>query len=231
MGISKADLVDADVYDATELNTDGSIVYLSVTVVSTTSGTQTVVVNLASDGEGILYSKDHPVEVGDSVDLTGTSGGLGNGTFTITAVLTDTSFTVAEPIGTSTGGTAFFRYPPGAQEIGYRSSDQNSSSGSQLQRVVTDISNATLLDDEPGSFNTTYTITRVGPRVTQELWVNTISTFAIKRIAYTYSANRLTQEVRKVYLASDGTTIIAQKTISYSYSGITPTGSVITRDI
>jgi hypothetical protein len=231
VGISKADLVDADVYDATELNTDGTIVYLTITVVSTNSGTSTVTVNLASDGEGILTSKDHPVESGDKVDISGTSGGLGDGTFTVATVLTDLTFTVVEAIGTSTGGSANFRYPPGAQEIGFDQTKQNTTANNQLQKAVTDLSNATLLDDEPGSLTTTYTVTRAGSNVTQEKWVNTGNSRAIKQIDYTYTGSKVTTEVRKVFSAADGTTVIAQKTLTYNYSGTVITGATITRNV
>lgn len=231
MGISKADLVDADVYDATELNTDGTVVYLTITVVSTAAGGSLVTVNLASDGEGILTSKDHPVEAGDKVDISGTSGGLGDGTFTVASVLTDLTFTVVEAIGTSTGGSASFRYPPGAQEIGFDQTKQNTTSDNQLQKAVTEVSNATLLDDEPGSVGTTYTVTRSGSTVTQEKWVNTGNSRTIKQINYTYTGSKVTTEVRKVFSAADGTTVIAQKTLTYSYSGTTVTGATIVRNV
>src|ERR1700687_1179323 len=112
-GISKADLTDADVYDASELSTDGTVGYLTVSITATTCGTKTVIISLAGDGEGILYSKDHPVAINDKVVITATSGGLGNGTFTVATVVSDTSFTVVETIGTSTGGSASFKYLPG----------------------------------------------------------------------------------------------------------------------
>jgi len=231
MGISKADLVDADVYDATELNTDGSVVFLTITVVSTTSGTNTVVVNLAADGEGIFYGKDHPVEVGDTAIISGTSGGLGDGTFLVASVVDDLTFTTVEPIGNSVGGSVSFKFPPGAHEIGFKPDDQNTTSNNNLQYVVTDISNATLLDDEPGSVNTTYTVTRSGSLVTQEKWVNTGNSFAIKQIDYTYVSSKVSVEVRKVFSAADGTTVIAQKTLNYSYSGSLVTGETVTRDV
>ncbi len=69
-----------------ELGTDGTIIYVTLNVVSTTSGTNTIIVDLASDGEGILTGKDHPVEIGDFVDISGTSGSLGDGTFTIATI-------------------------------------------------------------------------------------------------------------------------------------------------
>lgn len=231
MGISKADLVDADVYDATELNTDGSVVFLTITVVSTTAGTSTVVVNLAADGEGIYYGKDHPVEVGDTAIISGTSGGLGDGTFIVASVVDDLTFTVAAVIGTSTGGSVSFKFPPGAQEIGFKPNFQNTTANNQLQLVVTDISNATLLDDEPGNVGITYSVTRSGTKVTQEKWVNTGNSRPIKQIDYTYTGTNVTTEVRKVFSAADGTTVIAQKTLTYAYSGSSVTGGTVARNV
>lgn len=230
-GISRADVADGDFADAEELASDGSVVFLTVSVVSTTSGTQTVVVGTPADGEGIKTSRDHPVEPGDFAVITGTTGGLGDGIFTVSTVVDDTTFTVVESIGTSTGGSVDFLYQPGAKLVGFDFDDQNVTTANKLQAVITDISNASLLDDEPGSLGTTYTITRVGNLVTREKWINTGNSFAIKQIDYTYSANRVSTEVRKVFSYLDGTTIIAQKTLVYAYSGNTITGAAITRNV
>lgn len=231
MSISKADLVDADVYDAFELNTDGTVVYLVLTVTSTTSGTKTVVVGTASDGEGIKTGKDHPVEVGDFVDITGTSGGLGNGTFTVASLIDDNTFTVVETIGTSTGGSANFRYPPGASVIGIDPTKQNISQANELQQLVTDISNHDLLDNEPVGTGVTYSVTRSGSQVTQEKWVNTGNSRVIRQIDYTYSGSKVSTEVRKVFSVANGTTVIAQATLTYTYSGNTVTGGTTVRNV
>lgn len=117
-GVTNKDVVDGDFFDASELASAGATSFLTVSVVSTTSGTKTVVVGTPSDGEGIKNSKDHPVEAGDIVVLTGTSGGTGDGTFTVASVTNDTTFVVVEAIGSSTGGSADFRYSSGASKIG-----------------------------------------------------------------------------------------------------------------
>lgn len=118
--ISKADLNDLDIVDAYELRSDGytSIsIYLDTTVVSTTSGTKTVVINIASDGQGLFYSFDHPAESGDIVWLSGTTGA--DGYYTIDTVIDDLTFTVNQVINTSTGGNAQFRYIAGGLKVGY----------------------------------------------------------------------------------------------------------------
>lgn len=99
--------------------------YLSVSVVSTTNSTKVVVVGTPSDGEGIKTGRDHLVQVGDRVILSGTSGGAADGTYTVENVIDDTSFKVTESLATSTGGTAKFRYAPGAYQVGADPSNFN----------------------------------------------------------------------------------------------------------
>jgi hypothetical protein len=87
-----------------------------------------------------------------------------------------------------------------------------------------------LLNNEPDSLNNTYSNTTSGGKVTQEVWIRTAGATNIKVIAYTYTGPKVTTEVRKVY-ALDGTTIIAQTTMTYSYTGSVVTGIVVTRDV
>ena len=87
-----------------------------------------------------------------------------------------------------------------------------------------------LLDNEPDSLNNTYSNTISGGKVTQEVWVRTAGATNIKVIDYTYTGPKVTTEVRKVY-ATDGTTIIAQTTMTYSYTGSVVTGITVTRDV
>ena len=93
--------------------------------------------------------------------------------------------------------------------------------------------NEFLLDNEPtaetGAVDATYTPTYSGNKVTNEAWVRNDTTL-VKNIAYTYSGNKVTTEVRKVY-AADGTTIVAQVTWSYTYSGNNVSSATMTRDV
>lgn len=233
--ISYSDINTYDFYDAAELNTDSTVVYLTLTVVSTVAPS-TVNVSLASDGEGILTSRDHPVHAsivtgfGDYVDITGTSGGAGNGTFVVATVVSDTQFTITGTVGNSTGGSANFRFPSGATDVGFSQVKQNITATNLVQPALTDVSNHELLDNEPVATGTTYSVTRSGSRVTQETWKNTLSTNNIKTIVYTYTGNKVTTEVRTVY-ATDGVTIIAQATLTYSYTGSTVTGDTTVRNV
>lgn len=228
-GIQASDVVESDFLVAAQLETDGTVVYLTTTVTSTTHATSTVVVGYASDGEGILLSKDHPVDIGCLAILTGTSGA--DGSYHVATVPTDTSFTTVEPIPDSTGGSVSFLYLSGASRIGFDSTTQAVSTSTIVQQSVKDLANHELLDNEPVSEGTTYTLTRLGNKVTQEKWVQTVGSNVIKTIDYTYTGNLVTQEVRKVYDRATGLTVIAQVTIVYSYVGNSVTSETITRNV
>jgi hypothetical protein len=239
MPILDADVGPYDFYDASELNTDSTVVYLTLTVVSTVSPS-TVNVSLASDGEGILTSRDHPVHaanltvsgLGDFVDITGTSGGAGDGTFQVATVVSDTQLTISGgTVGNSTGGSANFRWQSGAKDIGYYQIQQNLTSSNLVQTAITDVSNHELLDNEPVGTGVTYSNARSGNTITSETWTNTGNSRAIKSIAYTYTGSKVTTEVRKVFSSVDGTTVIAQITITYTYTGNTVTGETIVRNV
>ena len=87
-----------------------------------------------------------------------------------------------------------------------------------------------LLETEPASPGSTYTNTIVGGKVTQEKWARTSDSSTLKTIDYTYTGSKVTTEVRKVY-ATDGVTVIAQVTMTYTYSGSTVVGIATVRDV
>jgi hypothetical protein len=146
--ITKADVKDLDFIDAYELASDGRAttsksVYLTTSGVSTTALTQTVVSTMPSDGEGLLTSDDHPVQVGDLLFITGSlPGGAADGQYTVASIPTDTSVTVVQPIADSTGGTLTWVYPSGASEVGFNPAGQSVTTANNLEQAVTDIANA-----------------------------------------------------------------------------------------
>lgn len=87
-----------------------------------------------------------------------------------------------------------------------------------------------LLENDPPSEGSTESFTRVGNKLTKETWTRTAGATTWKTIDYTYTGNRLTTEVRKVF-ASNGITVVAQLTLTYTYSGNTMTGITSVRDI
>ena len=87
-----------------------------------------------------------------------------------------------------------------------------------------------LLANEPNQEGITYELTRTGELVDQERWEFTSSGLAIKTIDYTRASGLLSQEVVKVY-GSDGTTVVAQVTITYARSGGVLTGSTRVRNV
>lgn len=139
-GIRRSDIVDTEVVDQVELGSDGTVdLFTGVTVVSTTSGTKRVVVSGVNLINGAV---DERLEANDKVTLAGTSGGLGDGTFTVASIVDDTTFEVVEAIGTSTGGTATAKYPPGAKKVGLDPTGLTQTTSTNVQDAIKDIDGA-----------------------------------------------------------------------------------------
>jgi hypothetical protein len=83
--------------------------------------------------------------------------------------------------------------------------------------------------DETGATDSSYTATYSGNYISLEEWKRNDTTL-LKSIAYTYTGNKLTTEVRKVF-AADGTTIVAQVTWSYTYTGNKLTSASMIRNV
>ena len=90
-----------------------------------------------------------------------------------------------------------------------------------------------LLDNEPisetGANDATYAATYSGNSLSLEEWKRNDTTL-LKSIAYTYSSGKLSSEVRKTF-AADGTTILAQVTWTYSYTGNKLTSATMIRNV
>lgn len=114
-GITKEDLVDVDIVDATELASDATSIYdfKSVSAVSTAAGTQQVTV---VGGSILADDLDKPIQDGDIVILTGTTAA--DGVYTFDVLVDNENFTVKEAIPNSTGGSCTFRHPSGAKKVG-----------------------------------------------------------------------------------------------------------------
>lgn len=87
-----------------------------------------------------------------------------------------------------------------------------------------------FLETDPDLGNVIWTNTKSGSQVTSETWTNTVTSKLVKSIDYTYTSSKLTQEVRKVF-GADGTTITAQATIVYVYSGNEVSSYTLNRDV
>jgi hypothetical protein len=236
--LSPADLNDIDFFDAPELRADGTLAtpYRTITgLVSITAVTSRIVVPAT---ELLTLNRDLPVEVGDRVVISGASGG--NGTYKIVAIVDEQRFDVTPaPSANGVGGSAAFYYPAGATKIGIDPTGRSNFTGNTLQDALTQIDVAIsasgvssydfLLENEPPAPSTTYTTTFTGNFITQERW-RRLDTTLIRTIDYTYSSGRVVTEVRKVY-AADGTTIDAQLTIAYTYTGNVVSSATRTRNI
>lgn len=242
--ISKTDVTDSEFLDAEELQSDSTFVYLTTTAVSTTSGTKIVVINLPPDGEGILISRDHPAQTDDFVVISGTSGGLGDGTFTIDVVLSETSFSVLETIGTSTGGAVDFHYKSGATRIGFDPTGLSHVTSNNVQDAIeeldasvgttgiTEAEHKALrqlihLADEGGPYEgfTTgayqETLPSATPFPTSVIWwTDSGKTAKIVEETVTYNPNKtIATDNWKVYDV-DGVTLMAEITDTIVYSGV-----------
>jgi len=83
--------------------------------------------------------------------------------------------------------------------------------------------------DETGATDSDYTAAYSGNYISLEEWKRNDTTL-LKSIDYTYTGNKLSTEVRKVF-AADGTTIVAQVTWSYTYTGNKLTSAAMIRDV
>src|SRR6476620_11120883 len=92
------------------------------------------------------------------------------------------------------------------------------------RRPLTAVPNENVLELDPNAVGVTYSITRAGRWITEELWAQTSNGFPIKRITYAYTNKRVTTETRILYALADGITIVASKVLTYSYDG----GALIT---
>lgn len=240
--VSKSDVTDTEFLDAEELQSDSTFVYLTTTVVSTTSGTKVIVIDLLPDGSGIFYDRDHPAQSDDFVVITGTSGGLGDGTFTIDTVIDDTSFSVLEAIGTSTGGSVDFHYKSGATRIGLDPTGLAHVSSNNVQDAIeeldaavgttgiTEADHKTLrqlihLADEGGPYEGfltgAYQETIGSPFPTSVIWwTDSGKTAKIVEETVTYNGNKtVNTDNWKVY-DTDGVTLLAEITDTVVYAGV-----------
>jgi hypothetical protein len=139
MPIRASDIFDSDFVEPNELASDGYTVYLpNIGVVSTTSGSHTVVISPIPDGEGLTTPAfDHPVGVGDIVYLYNTSGA--DGYYTIASIVNDTTLTVVESINSSTGGFVDFIWPVGASGVGVNPARISGVTSTNLQGALEEI--------------------------------------------------------------------------------------------
>lgn len=99
-------------------------------------------------------------------------------------------------------------------------------------RASTSAGDEALLEIAPNSVGMTYAIAWSGDVVTRESWTQTANGRERKRIDYTYSGWNVQTELIKVFSLTDGVTVTAQKTITYTYQNDwRVASSVATRDV
>lgn len=235
--IRRTDLDNLEIVDALELASDGYYVYLTTTLVSTNSTGNVITINLASDGQGIEDTFDHPAKPGDRVRLTGTSGGLADGYYTVNSILTDTTFSVSESIVSSTGGTIYFMYAEGAKQVGFNPINVPVTNATNVQDAIVDIYNAhdslrqlIHLASGGGPFEGFASgaykeiLPSGDPFPTSIIWWT--SSGKIDKIVektITYNANKTPITIEWKAYDVDGSTVVATVTDTISYTGVIET--------
>jgi hypothetical protein len=125
MPLRTADVFRNDIVTVPELLSDGygaNSIYLSA-VVSTTSATQTITINLPEDEPSLQYAGEYQVNPGDIIYLYDTQpGGIADGYYTVNSVSGATTVLVNEPLPNSTDGYIQFRFTSGASTVGFDNS-------------------------------------------------------------------------------------------------------------
>jgi len=226
-GLSKNDISDLDFVDAPELESDGQSTFLTgFTVVSTTSSTKRVVLLDVH----IINDPDQRVEPTDIIILAGTTGA--DGVYTVASVIDDVTLSVEEAIADSTGGTASFRWPPGASRVGLDPTGLAQTTAHNVQDAIKDLDGAItgggiteaqheLLDtlvheiDESSYDEVTYGSGNLVS--TYIVWETAAKMKKIREEQYTYAGSKVSQSVTIQY---DGTGAVKMTvTETYTYSG------------
>lgn len=240
MTIRKEDIRDLDIIDSEELASDGYYVYLSSTLVSTTSSTSIVEINMPSDNEGILYGRDNSVESGDRIYLTGTSGGSADGYYIVDEVLTNLTLSVDGYIADSTDGYISFMHPVGAEFVGFDPTGLSNVSSHNIQGAIRELSlNATgisqnqhealrqlihFINEGPASGFASGAYKEILPAAdpfpTSVIWyTSSAKTNKIVEKTYTYNDNKTPNTITwKMYDASD--ILLATVTDTIAYNGV-----------
>jgi hypothetical protein len=237
--LSRQDVSDLDFVDGAELAATGAATYRTgVVVVSTTSVTKRVVLLSGSE----IIRGDDPVEVGDKTIL---AGSVAAGIYTVAAIIDNETFDVVESISNSTGGTASFRYAPGAFRVGFDPTGQIVTVATNVQDAIKDVAVAVasggvsasthrtlrqlihLADtDGPldgfasGAYAETLPVGSSFPTSTTWYEDNTMVKKIFKE-TITYNGNKTFNTVKYEVFDTDGVTVLAGETAldTYDYSG------------
>jgi hypothetical protein len=137
-----SDILDSEFVDATELASSGTTSFLTLPIISTTAGTQEVSVDVSSLSGGIITDRETPLESGDIFLLSGAAPGSVDGYYTVDIIIDESTFSVLESIGTSTGGSAEFFHSPGGLRVGFDSTGLVNTTADNVQDALVDIDTA-----------------------------------------------------------------------------------------
>jgi hypothetical protein len=223
-GITKEDIDDLAVVDMEELRADGHTAFASLDVLATYAETRLVVVESGL----LIHDPDTRLEFNDLVTI---SGSAAAGSYTVSVVIDDVSFTVQEAIVDSTGGAVAFMHPSGASRVGIDTTGFTHSAESTVQTVLADfdtaISGGGITEEQHEALDTLAheivetsfdEVLYTGSRATGYIvWTDASKTKKIREEEYIYTGGKITQMIYRQY---DGTGVL-KKTITedYTYSG------------
>lgn len=215
--ISREDIADADIVDAVELASDGLVVYKTGSIVHITGSFLTASFPAVDIG---FQDFDSPANGLDGLIISGS--GNADGFYTVSGSISETILQIYGSFSGSETNSGSWRllYPSGGKSVGIDPSTLaiSSSVPHDVMSYVREDTYQRLLEDDPAGIGVNENISYSSNRVSAETWRRAADNSLLKNIDYTYTGTRVTQEVRKVY-AEDGTRIVAQKTVVYTYSG------------
>jgi hypothetical protein len=136
MPFRESDVFRSKIATISELSADGysaKSIYLTCLVISTISS-GIVTVQLPSSDASLLEVCDYQVDPSDIAHIYGSSGG--DGYYTVNQVLSDTTFSVNEPIADSTGGNVDFLYQAGSTLVGVDPSNMRDVTSDTAQGAI-----------------------------------------------------------------------------------------------
>lgn len=201
--IISPDILDTEIFDAQELSSDGYSSYLTLPLVSISSGIFTVDPTGVLSG-GITIDPEFPVESGDRVYVEGATPGSVDGYYTIFEILSDTTFDIEESVVNSTGGNISFFHPSGASRIGVNTDNFIQISSSNVQDALEELDAAVAAGG----------ITE-GQHEALDTLVHNIAESSFEEGTYSGPFNRLSN----VTIWTDGTKTTKIREVNFTYTG------------
>ena len=217
-------LNDEELVGTEELLADGTVdIFTGATVVSTTTGTKVVVLSGVD-----LFREPEQLEEFDKVTLSGTSPDV-DGDYTVDEVLTLTSFSVKESIGTSTGGTCTAKYPSGARKVGFDPTGLTNVTETNVQEAIEELDSA--VSGGGLMVGSHRTVDQLVHGIAETSWEEYVYTGNKVTSIIVWTDNSKTKKIREEIFTYTGRQVTKIETKQYDGSGNLVTGEYMTEDI